>query len=563
MTTRQPSGMTVPQAMREAARLDAAGESAAAEALYRQLLAAAPDCHPAYHALALLACRFGRLPLAADLTARAIALDGTVGIYHRDFGEMCRRLGRLDDAAAAGRRAAQLLPDNVDAHYNLALALADGKHYAEAAAGYRRALALGPEHGPAWNNLGSALDLMGDKAAAEDAYAKAVALNPRHAEAQNNLGALYSGQGRLEDACECFNAAIAARHGFAEAHFNLSTLKTYSVSDPHYIMLETLADVAESLPLEARIRFHFALGKAHEDVGDHDRAFAAYARGNRLQAGLHPYDEAWADALCVSIKATFDRRFFEQRPRIEAGDSKGRTPVFILGMPRSGTSLIEQIFASHPDLFGAGELKDLSDVIHQVPQAVAGQPFTAWCANLSAQEFAALGEAYRERVWRLAPDKAFITDKMPGNFFLIGMIHQMLPNAKIIHAMRDPMDSCFSCYSRLFSDRMDFAYDLRTLGRYYLRYMDLMRHWHAVLPAGTILDLHYEQMVADMEGQSRRMLEFVGLPWNESCLDFHKNKRHVKTASVAQVRKPIYQTSVARWKRFGAHLAPLLELVRD
>ncbi len=192
----------------------------------------------------------------------------------------------------------------------------------------------------------------------------------------------------------------------------------------------------------------------------------------------------------------------------------------------------------------------------------AKSPRPDFVPGLAFDEFARLGEAYAERVWQLAPDAQRITDKMPANFFYIGMIRLMLPNAKIIHAMRDPMDSCFSCYARLFNDTMDFAYDLGTLGRYYARYIRLMRHWHAVLP-GTILDLRYEDLVADTEGQARRILDHAELPWDERCLAFHENKRRVHTASVAQVRKPIYKTSVARWERFSAHLAPLLELVKD
>ena len=175
-----------------------------------------------------------------------------------------------------------------------------------------------------------------------------------------------------------------------------------------------------------------------------------------------------------------------------------------------------------------------------------------------------MGEQYTDRIWQLAPDAVRITDKMPSNFFYLGMIHLMLPHAKIIHAMRDPMDSCFSCFSRLFNENnLGFTYDLETLGRYYVRYSKLMRHWHAVLPPGTILDLRYEDMVADTEGQARRLLDYLDLPWDEKCLDFHQNKRQVKTASAAQVRKPIYKTSLARWKRFGGHLDPLFELVKD
>jgi len=184
--------------------------------------------------------------------------------------------------------------------------------------------------------------------------------------------------------------------------------------------------------------------------------------------------------------------------------------------------------------------------------------------TLSADEFHRLGETYIERIWRLAPEAERITDKMPANFLHLGMIHLMLPHARIIHAMRDPMDSCFSCYSRLFANNnLDFAYSLDTVGRYYVRYIQLMQHWHRVLPTGTVLDVRYEDMVTDTEGQARRLLDHLGLPWDERCLDFHRNKRVVKTASIAQVRKPIYRSSIARWKHFETHLSPLLDIVKD
>lgn len=563
MITGAPKNMSTEQAMAEAARLQDQGQLAKAEGLYRQVLAISPEFHPAWHALGLLAHAVGKLPLAADLISKAIALEATIPLYHRNLGEICRRLGRLPEAITAGERATTLAGDDLDAHYNLGLAYTDSGRHGEAIPCYRRALTLNPAHNLSWNNLGAALEKMGDKAGAEEAYAKAVAIDPRHAEAQNNLGAIYSEQGRLDEARHSFKAAISARPGFVEAHYNLSSLKTYTADDPHLAQLHTLAEQAASLPVAARIRYNFALGKAWEDVGEYDRAFAAYAEGNRLQHSLLPHDEAQAEAVLTRIKKIFTPDFLTKPPEAFSGSLAGKTPVFIVGMPRSGTTLIEQILASHPAVFGAGELIDLHEVIHGAPGAITGQPFSNWAPRLADADFRALGENYLERVWRLSPEAAYITDKMPANFFYIGMIRRMLPQARIIHAMRDPMDSCFSCFARLFNDTMAFAYDLGTLGRYYVRYMQLMDHWQATLPEGSILDVRYEEVVADVEGQARRMLAFLGLPWDDACLNFHKNKRPVKTASVAQVRKPIYTTSVARWQRFAPHLEPLLEIVKD
>lgn len=549
--------------MVKAQACERSGHMAEAEAMYRRVIAADPKFHPAFHALGLLAYGAGNLPLAADLLKAAIALDKKAAIYQRNYGEMCRRLGRLEEAIAAGLLAAKLAPADIDAHYNLGLAYTDAKDYDRAVAAYRRAIKLNARHGLSWNNLGSALEQQGDKDAAEQAYAQAVELNPQHAEAQNNLGAIYSERGKLDEARACLAAAIAAKPDFVEAHYNLSSLKTYKKDDPHLAILESVYTNRSALSDHARIRYCFALGKALDDTGEYDRAFAAYEEGNRVQHAVLPMDERQADAMLGNIIRVFDKDFFAARKSSSLSNPVSKSPIFIVGMPRSGTTLLEQILCSHASVYGAGELVDLSCVITALTGADAGKSFTEGVPGLSADEMQRLGDEYVKRVWMLSPDSAYITDKMPANFFYLGLIHLALPNAKIIHAMRDPMDSCFSCYSRLFNDTMEFAYDQGTLGRYYVRYMKLMQHWHKVLPVGRILDLRYEDMVADTEKEARRVLEFVGLPWDENCLQFHKNDRLVKTASVAQVRRPIYKTSVSRWKHFARHLHPLFELVKD
>jgi|GEM_PF-103962 len=550
------------QRLAEAQQLERQGRTSEAEAVYRAILQADPGFHPAFHALGLLYFNAGNLPLAADMLKAAAALDKKNPLYQRNYGEMCRRLGRLDDAIAAGKAACKLSPSDIDAHYNLGLAYTDARQYQPAIESYRRALKLDAGHNLSWNNLGSALEQQGDKSAALEAYEKAVAIDPRHAEAQNNTGAIYSEQGKLDQARAAFQAAIDARPDFVEAHYNLSSLKKYSKDDPHLAMLERVYASRHQLSPHARIRYAFALGKALDDIGDYDRAFTAYDEGNRLQHASLPCDEAGADAMLAEILRVFDEKFFTDRKGWQgAGDSQ-HVPIFIVGMPRSGTTLLEQILCSHASVHGAGELVELNQSICEATGARPGRPFTQAVTLLDETEVRRIGEAYLRKVWKLSPESRYITDKMPANFFYLGLIHLALPHARIIHAMRDPMDSCFSCYSRLFNDTMEFAYDQGTLGRYYARYMTLMRHWHRVLPPGTILDLPYEKMVADTEGQARRVLEFVGLPWDPNCLEFHKNDRLVRTASVAQVRKPIYKTSVARWKHFATHLKPLYAQVR-
>ncbi len=555
--------MTLAAQFQQAAQLESAGQADAAAQIYQQILNANPNVPAAWHALGILVFNSGNLQQAFDMFANAVRLEPNNPMFHRNLGEISRRLGKLDQARLCGEAACKLAPKDVDAHYNLGLAYTDSGEFTKAIQAYKKAVKLDPKHGLSWNNLGSALEQQGDKKSALKAYEKAVALNTQHAEAQNNAGAIYSEQGKLDEARESFAAAIAARPSFVESHYNLSSLKTYTPNDPHLAMLESVYAQREQLIPHARIRYDFALGKALDDIGQYDRAFAAYDEGNRIQHALLPMDEARADALLDAILNTFTPEFFKERERWGGAKQRGKTPIFIVGMPRSGTTLLEQILCSHKSVFGAGELTELNEVITEATGADANQSFVPGVVSLTKEQIKKIGDKYIERVWKLSPDSKYITDKMPANFFYLGLIHLALPNAKIIHAMRDPMDSCFSCFSRLFNDTMEFAYDQETLGRYYRRYITLMQHWHKVLPEGTILDLPYEDMVADTEAQARRVLKFVGLPWDDKCLEFYKNDRLVKTASVAQVRKPIYKTSVARWKHFARHLQPLLALVRE
>ncbi len=555
--------MFLDEAMQKAERLEATGELPQAEALYNKVLAANPKYHPAWHALGLLAFRVGKLEIAAEMIEKALQCTDSIALYHRNLGEICRRLGRLEQAVMEGEATVALNPNDSEGHYNLGLALAGQGRHTDALSPYRRATELSPEHGPAWNNLGASLEQSGDLAAAEEAYTHAVAINPKHAEAQNNLGAIYSLQGKLTAAVACFNAAIRARPSFVESHSNLSALKTYNEDDPHLLVLEALSATLQSANVDDQIHLNFALGKARHDIGEIDAAFAAYTHGNRLKFAKFPYDETSAENTLNTILKEFDHEFFAKR--IQTGSKPWkRTPIFIVGMPRSGTSLIEQILATHPEVYGAGELIDLHEVIRSNFGAAFSTNFLKKISKSTADEFSAMGTEYLDRVWQLKPEAAFISDKMPANFFYVGLIHLLLPEAKIIHAMRDPMDSCFSCYTRLFENpSMNFTYDLGCLGRYYVRYMQIMRHWQSVLPPGKILNLRYEDMVTDMEGESKRMLNFIGLPWSKDCLAFYNNTRHVKTASVAQVRQPIYTSSLARWKKFEKHMAPLLAIIEN
>jgi len=527
-----------------------------AEQRYRSILITNPECHSASLGIALAALQQNNMADAIQFMQQAAEIAPAVILYKRNLGELLRRVGQLEAAIASHKHVIAIEPECSENHFLLALSYNDNHQFELAIQHYRIALSLDKNHGLAWNNLGASLECLGQKPQAKLAYEEAIRLNHNHAEAQNNLGAIYSEEGLIDKANEHFRAAIAANPDFIEAHYNLSLIKTYQAGDPHLVFLETLTQKINDYSIPARIHYYFALGKALDDTQQYAAAFKAYAEGNRLHYLQNPWDKTPLQNVLEHLPQVFTRSFFKQPEQ----NKETPYPIFIVGMPRSGTTLIEQILASHNHIYGAGELPILDDIIQEARQT-AGLPFHTWVSQLTDDEFAALGEKYLERTSALAPDKSFIIDKMPSNCFYIGMIHRMLPTAKIIHAIRDPMDSCFSCFTHLFKNSLFFAYDLSDLGDYYALYAQAMQHWHTVLPPSVIFDLPYEDMITNHEACSKRLVEYIGLPWDPNCLNFYKNDRIVKTASLTQVRKPIYKTSVQRWQYFAEELQPLLQKV--
>ena len=548
--------VTPAQALMLAEQHMEAGRLTEAETVCRQIVEAQGDHAGAHHLLGLLSWRVGKPDLAIQLIEQAIAFDGAQAPFHRNIAEMYRQTGRPQDALTSARRAVALDASDAGAHYNLGVVLNELGEHEEGMRAYQRAVAADPNHGLAYNNLGSARERAGDKAGAKEAYQRAVDIDANHTEAQNNLGAILSEEGDLDGARACFNAAIEARPGFIDPHFNLSTLKTYEPGDAQAHLLEGLVGDVAALAPASQARYWFAVGKARADLGDRARAFAAYREGNRLARAQIDYDEARAERTAVAVTEVLSKDFFDARSVQISRAGADETPVFIVGMPRAGTTLVEQILASHPAVYGAGELHDMSEVVRTAMQR-AGGTYPGGLVGLNAAGFADMGADYLAKLRAQDPRAQRITDKMPANFFYVGLIHLILPGARIVHVRRDAMDTCWSNYTRHFKQTMEFAYELEELGRYHNRYRRLMAHWHEVLPEAAILDIDYEAVIEDLEGQARRLVDHIGLDWHPSCLAFHENKRHVATASIAQVRQPIYQSSVGRWRAYEAELAPL------
>ena len=522
---------------------------------------------------------------------RAIELQPSFADAWNNLGTCLRELKRSEDAETVYRKALEFAPNNPDTLDNLALALKDLErldeaadlmrraitieshdeklfvHYAtvlldqhktgEAAAANERALALNADNHDAVNLAGRIAFGRGDLAAALANYRRALALKPDLADAYNNMGNVLKELGQLQEAHGAYLEAIRLDPNIAGVYVNLADSKKFTPGDPHLEMIETLAAKSEGLSKTDRLQLDFALGKAYSDLKDYRRSFAHLVAGNAAKRAAITYDEASAFALFDRIEATFTRELMAKK---SGGGDPSRMPIFVIGMPRSGTTLIEQIIASHPLVHGAGELQAFNDVILNV-RGPDGNTirYPDFVPSLDAQALRQIGARYVAEVRKLAPTGERVTDKMPSNYYFAGLIHLALPNAKIIHSVRNPVDTCISCFSKLFSAEQNHTYDLAELGRYYRRYERLMAHWRRVLPAQSILEVRYEDVVADLEGQARRIIAYCDLPWDARCLSFHETERPVRTASATQVRQPIYKSAVNRWRVYEGQLAPLLD----
>lgn len=605
-------------------RSQQAGDAARAERLYRQVLETTPDDVHALNLLGALCVNSSRASEAAGLLSRALAAGSDDAQTHANLGLAYKDLGRLRLAAEHLRHSLRLNPQHPVVHNNLGNVLRLLEDSAAAVASYEAALRLQPGYAECWSNLAAALNDAGRRAAALQAADRALQLDPRLAQAWNNRGEVLLGEARYAEALECFRrsaglepryaaarinmartqrdmndpeAALASlrgvlaaeprnpqaqhvmgvvreqmgdREGAAEcfreairetpemtiAHYNLAQLKGRRVTDEEFATMLGLWERAELAP-SGRMYLAFALSRACEQREDFERAYEFLAAGNRIKAEARPYDDREAarylDAVVAGTEALIARL------GREAGHDDPR-PVFVLGMPRSGTSLTEQILSSHSEVAGAGELSYAYDTVHRIRE-LTGQPFPGGVARLTAPQLAELGRYYLSRHAPADLARRCVVDKTPLNFQYLGVLALALPQARFIHCHRDPVANCFAIHRMPFDERQTYAHDLGALGRYYTRYWQLMRQWHVLFP-GRILDLRYEDTVADVAGQSRRILDFLGLPFEDGVLHYYETRRLVKTPSASQVREPIYGDSLQAWRRYERHLGPLLESLR-
>jgi tetratricopeptide (TPR) repeat protein len=535
-------------------------------------------------------------------------LDGALSAYqdaltyreiypeaYNNLGTLLQQDSRFEEAEHALRKAIGQNPRYIDAHNNLANLYSAQKKEVEALRVLGDALKFAPNN-PQTLLLTARIQLRrSTHTAAEQAVRLVLQQQPDNAEALTVLGQVLHETDRYDEAIEVLERAVKANSGSPEAlnfygvalksvgrldEARDNILKALKLNDSMYGAYANLNDlvdfskdvgdqlfnrmdaILESTPTPEADQFlplHFAYGKALEDRGQHERALKHFITGGRMKRAQLNYDEQETFRFFDAIREVFSKEMLESGKYGGIGDDR---PVFIIGMPRSGSTLVEQILSSHRDVYGAGEVKYLSRALGQLRDRFPSLPkFPQMMGKITLAQLDIVAKNYLQALTSGAGDAKRVTDKLLTNYFFVGLIHMLYPNAKFINTQRDPVDTCLSGFTKLFKDDMPHSYDLAELGRYYGKYREIMDHWCKVLPKGTMTTVHYENVVADTEKEAKALIEFIGLKWDPKCLEFHKSDRPVKTASVAQVRKPIYKTAVKRWTKYGDGLQPLVDAI--
>jgi tetratricopeptide (TPR) repeat protein len=544
------------------------------------------DWPEAHNNLANTYKRLGDPVRARQHYEKAIALRPEYAEGYSNLASLLNDNGECDAAAAAAKRAIDINPQMIDAYLNLASIELTRSRPAEALRWLNSLQSFAPLHAGALCARARTLKQLDRLDEALAIAQQAVALAPRNADAHNTLGHILQSLGRNDEALAAFEVAISlpgvaaedamlsrasafleaglkeeskreyqraasAFPGSIKAIFGRSEVMQYKAGDADFARLETYLREGGAQPLNDRTAVHYALGKAYLDAGDPAHAFEHLRQGSKLKRDTFQYDASATATWMAHIAEVFSASLMERLSGAGVGDPSS-VPIFVVGMPRSGTTLVEQILASHPEVQGAGELAALRLVV----DGAGAYPDSA--LQLTPDRLTAMGRQYMARIAPLLT-RSRLVDKMPANFLYAGLIRLILPNARIIHCRRDAADTCLSCYTKLFAAEQLFSYDLAELGHFHRDYERLMAHWRTVLPADRFIEVQYEDVVDDLPTQARRLVEWLGLPWDEACLNFHETKRVVRTASLSQVRQPIYATSKGRWRRYAPYLGPLLE----
>jgi len=531
--------LSVERTLRKAERLVKQGETALAVEEYQRVLEAYPNNRPAQQGLKALQKPIPEMGVAGAGPGQQ-QVESLMALFNQ---------GRLQETLAQGEALLKQFPDtpfllNLLGATSMAMARAvDADVY------FEKALQLKPDYAVAYRNRAKALSALARHDEAVVCFQQLLQLRSGDANAYNDLGNTLSILGKHDEAKDRYREALALQPDFVEAHRNLSEATLYRSGDEHIAQMRQLID-RPGYGDKERALLNFALGKAHDDLGDFENAFTYFEAGNRVIKSKTNYDIATDRVAFARLKSRFASDALATMSHEQ--EEGARQPVFIVGMPRSGTTLVEQILASHSQVYGAGEIGLLGQAVAEAERNSADD---------FEQQITAVREAYLSGIARLDGTQQLVTDKMPSNFLWIGFIVAALPDAKIIHVTRDARATCWSNYRNLFSaGGSNFSHDLADVASYYNLYRDLMSYWQERYP-GKIYDLSYESLTEHQEPQTRALLEVLGLEWEDRCLEFYKSRRAVKTASASQVRQKMYQGSSAAWRNYEKYLGPMLEIL--
>jgi len=532
--------------LKDLGRLDEAIES------YKRAIAINPDFAETYSNLGGALSLLDKLNESAKSYEKAIDLDPSDIDSLNNLGNVLKDLGQFERAAESYEKAIDIYPNYAEAYNNLGNNFKELGHFEKAINSYRKALSIEPNYYNAFYNLGICYHEYGQSGNAIDAYQSALDINPDYADALNNLGNVFVELGKVDKAVSCYENALTADTSLTSAHRNLSAIKLYTQSDKQLNQMELLFK-SENLSQFDRINLCFALAKAYDDLGTIDKLFEVLNQGNSLRKDELDYQISEDKDKHLIYKEIFtsNTNIFEKSLSF---DKLKVRPIFIVGMPRSGTTLVEQILSSHHDVYGSGEsvvlIKTISEIVDE---------YLKNNKNLSEKIRIFIRQKYLDSLNSVSDSRTVVTDKMPINFEYIGFILTAFPEAKIIHMNRDPMATCWSIYKNYFTGvGMGFSYNMEDLANYYNLYLDLMDFWKNLFP-NKIYDLCYEDLTANQEQETRDLLKCCELDWDDNCLNFHENKAAVKTTSALQVRQKIYQGSSEVWKEYESYLQPLIK----
>jgi tetratricopeptide (TPR) repeat protein len=530
---------------------------------YQEAIKSSPQLVEPYNNLGVVFLNQQEFMDALHCFRQAILLAPTFVEAHCNLGFALLHLNQIDEAQFYFEKTLQLNPNHAEAYYGISKTYLERQEFISSENYIHKAIAIDPEQVDFYQLLGSIYNERGEHLKALSYLNHAISMNSTSPSLTLSKGSIFMEMGEIAKAEEQF--LKIAEHPMinirVSAHYSLVQLQKIKTENYSLKMLLSMVNEIQNVSPDNHPYIYFALGKCFDDLGEWPQAFEYFNQGCHLKRKRISYNNSDQVQLTHRMLEFFTPKTIEN---LRNYANMSALPIFIVGMPRSGSTLVEQILSSHPQVYGAGELKYFNRLInHPVENSGNILRYPENLLHLSPAIYRRMLEQYLQYLRFFSYDAIRITDKMLYNFNFIGIIHTLFPNAKIIHVRRNPIDTCLSCYTKLFREAHLYSYDLIELGQYYLCYEHIMNHWRNTLPAGAWLEMDYENLIHHFEVESKRLIEYCDLTWNPACLTFYTSKRQVRTASFMQVRQPIYQSSVNRWRRFENELAPLIEILNQ